>query len=325
MPGPGKDFRKGITLNQIFKKFPDDAAAERYFIEERWPDGPHCPHCGSTNVLSGAKHPTMPFLCREKQCRKRFSVRTKGVMEASNLGYQAWIVAIYLVMTSLKSVSAMKLHRDLGITHKSAWFLAHRIREAYQEIPDPFLGPVEVDETFMGGKRRNMSSKKRKMSPKTGTGGKTIVVGIKDRRTNKVSAAMIEGRDAKTLHTFIEDHVSPDATVYSDDYAGYVGMVFDHGTVRHSAGEYVAGDDGSTSTQGIESFWAMLKRAHKGTFHKISPKHMDRYVTEFTGRHNMRGLDTEDQMKELLAGMAGRRLRYPDLISDNGLDSMARG
>ena len=322
MPGPGKAYRRGITLHQIFKKFPDDAAAERYFIELRWPDGPYCPHCGSTNVLSGAKHPTMPFFCREKECRKRFSVRTKSVMEASNLGYQVWAIASYLMLTNLKSVSSMKLHRDLGITQKSAWFLAHRLRESWKEINDPFLGPVEVDETFMGGKRRNMSAQKRKKAPKTGTGGKTIVIGARDRRTNKVSAAVIEGRDAQTLHTFIEDHVSPDATVYSDDYAGYVGMVYDHDSVRHSAGEYVSGE---THTQGIESFWAMLKRAHKGTFHKISPKHMDRYVTEFTGRHNVRGLDTEDQMKEMLAGMAGRRLRYPELIAPNGLDSMARG
>ena len=313
MPGPGKDFRKGITLRQLFKQFPDDDAAERYFIEERWPDGPHCPHCGSTNVLSGAKHPTMPFLCREKQCRKRFSVRTKGVMEASNLGYQTWIVAIYLVMTSLKSVSAMKLHRDLGITHKSAWFLAHRIREAYQQIPDPFLGPVEVDETFMGGKRKNMSAKKRKSAPKTGAGGKTIVVGVKDRCTNKVTAAVVESRDAQTLHTFIEDYVSPDATVYSDDYAGYVGMVFDHGTVRHSAGEYVSGDDGSTNTQGIESFWAMLKRAHKGTFHKISQSTWTGTSQNSRAVTTCAGLDTVDQMKELLGGMVGRRLKYDDL------------
>ena len=135
---PGKANRKGISLVELLRKFPDDATAERWFSETRWPHGPACPHCGSTNAQSGASHPTMPYRCRERECRKRFSVKTGTVMQASNLGCQVWAIAIYLCLTSLKSVSSMKLHRDLEITQKSAWHLAHRLRKAGQrqlELP----------------------------------------------------------------------------------------------------------------------------------------------------------------------------------------------
>ena len=316
MSGPGQSHGEGITLVELLRRFPDDTAAERYFIETRWPEGPHCPYCGSTNVLSGAKHKTMPYRCREKECRKRFSVRTGSVMEGSNLGYQTWALAIYLLMTSLKSVSSMKLHRDLGITQKSAWFLAHRLREAWQETGDPFTGPAEADETYMGGRRKNMSRAKRKAMKGAGPlAGKTIVAGVKDRATNKVSARVVDDTTGITLQSFVEDRVVPDAMVYTDESPSYQGLIFhEHDSVNHSDGEYFNRKTGA-GTQGIESFWAMLKRAHTGTFHKISPKHMDRYVTEFTGRHNARGLDTEQQMKGLVKGMSGRRLRYPDLIA----------
>ena len=302
-----------MSLAEFFKAFPDGATAERFYIESRWPHGIHCPSCGSTNVLSGAKHKTMPYRCREKNCRKRFSVRTRTVMEASNLGLHTWLTATYLMTTSLKSVSNMKLHRDLDITQKSAWFLAHRLRETWKKNELPFLGSVEADETTMGGSRKNMPHRKRKKLKGRGTVGKTIVAGVKDRATNKVSAAVVERTDAYTLKTFVEDRVRNDAAVFTDDHPAYQGMVyFEHDSVKHSAGEYAK--KGGVHTNGIESFWSMLKRAHKGTFHKISPKHMDRYVTEFAGRHNARGLDTEDQMKSVVEGMVGRRLRYPDLI-----------
>ena len=130
---PGKYHRKGLTLVELSRMFPDDATAERWFAEQRWAEGPHCPYCGSTSVQSGAKHKTMPDRCREKECAKRFSVRTKTPMESSKLGFQVWAIALYQVTTNLKGVSSMKLHRDLGITQRSAWFLAHRLREAWKD------------------------------------------------------------------------------------------------------------------------------------------------------------------------------------------------
>ncbi len=265
--GPGKAYRKGMSLQQLFNNIPDEAAAERYFMVTRWPDGPHCPFCGSDNLQTGAKHKTMAYRCREKHCAKRFSLKTGTVMEGSKLGFRGWIIGMYLFTTNIKGVSSMRLSRELDITQKSAWFMAHRLREAYKEWGMPFMGPAEADETFVGGKRANMHSKKRKKLKGTGpAGGKTVVAGIKDRATNQVRATVVEQRDAQTLQTFIEDHVHHEATVYTDEHPAYKRMpYFEHESITHSAGEYTKG---RAHTQGIESFWATFKRAHKGTYHK---------------------------------------------------------
>ena len=186
-----------------------------------------------------------------------------------------------------------------------------------------FAGPVEVDETYFGGKRANMSNTARKKLADTGRGtvGKTAVVGAKDRATNQVSAKVVENTDAETLQGFVADHAAKGATVYTDDATAYKGMPFKHEAVKHSVSEYV---NGQASTNGIESFWSMLKRAHKGVFHKISPKHLDRYVKEFAGKHNARNADTAAQMVAVAAALVGKRLMYRDLIADNGLSSGAR-
>ena len=131
--------------------FPDDATAERWIAQCRWDGEPACPQCGSVNVQVGAKHPSQPYRCREKGCRKQFSVKTDTAMAGSNLGYQTWAVATYLLATGLKGQASMKLHRDLGIGQKAAWFLAHRLRETWEAQQAPFKGPVEVDETYIGG------------------------------------------------------------------------------------------------------------------------------------------------------------------------------
>ena len=310
---PGKSHREGITLIQLMRKFPDDATAEVWFVQARWPEGIVCPHCGSTNVNTHCKHPTMPYRCKNKDCRKHFSTRTGTVMECSRLGFQIWAIAIFLIATNLKGISSMKLHRDLGITQKSAWFLAHRIRETFDFAWLPgFDGPIEADETFIGGKRKNMSHDKRKEQTGRGAVGKAIVAGVKDRKTGKVSARVVKGTDAATLKGFVRYHVPPGTTVYTDEALGYQGMTdMDHQTVNHSVGEYVAD---MAHTNGIESFWSMLKRAYQGIFHIISHKHLNRYVNEFCGRHNIRGLDTVDMMLSMVAGMVGKRLRYVELI-----------
>ena len=226
---PGKAHRKGISLVEIMRKFPDDASAEAYFVEQRWPKGVACPHCGSTNVQSGTAHKTMPYRCREKECAKRFSAKTGTVMEGSKLGFQVWMIATFLLSTNLKSVSSMKLHRDLEITQKSAWFLAHRLRRVLDRDGGMFSGPVEVDETYFGGKRKNMSNAKRKELADAGTGrgtvGKVAVVGIKDRETKHVRAKVVEATDKETLQGFVVEHTAPGATVYTDEASAYEGLL----------------------------------------------------------------------------------------------------
>ena len=316
---PGKFYRQGISWPELFARFPDDAAAEAWFETQRWgaPGAPSsCPLCGSLERLRPTPNRRpLPYWCGA--CRSYFSVRTNTVMHRSRLGLQKWVIAIYLWATSLKGVSSMKLHRDLGITQKSAWFLAQRIRAVWQapaDAPPPpplFAGPVEVDETYIGGKRKSMHAAQRKTLTGRGAAGKTAVVGALDRAANQIALAVLPATDRPTLYGFIEQHVQPGAQVYTDEARAYQQMPFPHDAVNHSVGEYVRDQ---AHTNGIESFWATLKRAYTGTYHHISPEHLHRYVAEFAARHNLRTRDTEVMMAEAVAQMIGKRLTYKELI-----------
>ncbi len=186
----------------------------------------------------------------------------------------------------------------------------------------PFAGPVEADETYFGGvRKRTMPKSRRKGLTGRGAVGKTAVAGVKDRETNQVAANVVRDTVGETLRGFVEARSQEGAQVYTDDATAYRGILRTHVAGRHSSGEYVRL---MAHTNEIESFRAGLKRAHKGTFHKLSPKHLDRYVKEFEGRHNSRNADTKEPMARVVTGMHGKRLRYRDLIADNGLDSGAR-
>ena len=317
---PGKAHRKGISLIELAEMFPDEEAARKWWEAIVWPEGRFCPRCGSTNTHE-CTHAKCPYRCTE--CRSYFSGKTGTVIEGSKLPYRKWVWAIYLECTSLKGVSSMKLHRDLGVTQKTAWFMLHRIRETWsrERAGNPFGGPIEADETYIGGKRKNMPKSKRKQLSGRGPAGKAAVAGMKDRETNRIATRTVEATDRETLQEFVDEHAAYGAKVYTDEAKAYNGLAYDHEAVNHSSGEYVRG---MVHTNGIESFWSMLKRGHMGTYHKMSKKHLSRYASEFAGRHNVREADTIDQMTGAVEGLVGGRLRYADLIADNGLDSGAR-
>ena len=312
--GPGKSYRKGISLMELADRFPTEEAAQSWFESIMWPTGEMgCLKCGSTNAYRVKSGKPQPYRCRE--CKQYFSLKTNTALAGSNLTLRKWAFGIYLVVTNLKSVSSMKLHRDLRVTQKTAWFMLHRIRETWGGGDGTsFSGPVEVDESYFGGLEKNKHAKDRQNLGR-GPVGKTAVVGAKDRETNRVAARVIAEVDGLTLNSFVDAHTDPEAEVYTDGSTAYKGRP-NHQAVAHSAGEYVRYLEGVTvHTNGVESFWSMLKRAHKGTFHRLSAKHLQRYVSEFAGRHNIRDLDTIDQMQDVVAGLVGRRLLYRDLIA----------
>ncbi len=303
---------------ELAEIFPNEESARHWFERLRWPEADPgkdseeraCPRCGSfgTHVVKAGK--PMPYRCRD--CRKYFSVKTGSAIESSNLQMKKWAYAIYLWVTSLKGVSSCKLRRDLGVSQPTAWFMAHRLREAFTSKGGLFTtGPVEVDETYVGGKRRNMSKARRAKLEGRGPVGKATVVGVKDRETKVVRAEVVPDNRAETLKRFILDHIHPETIIFTDDAVAYQDLP-NHDSVKHSVAEYVRGQ---VHTNGIESFWSMLKRAHMGTFHKLSVKHLNRYVQEFVGRHNIRYLDTMDQMAFVALGLVGRRLKWKELIS----------
>ncbi len=307
-----KSARERISFYDFMELFNTEEKARKHFEKMRWADGRSCPRCGSEETRE-ASHKEMPYWC--KPCRKYFSAKTGTLMEESPLSYRKWLMAIYLMSTSLKGVSSTKLGNDLGIQQRSAWFLAHRIRQGWANNASRLFGRiVEVDEAYLGGLEKNKHEKK-KLKKGRGAVGKTPVVGIKDRESKKVRALRVESTDAQTLHWIILSHVEKGSVIFTDDYKSYSGLKekgYEHATVHHSVGEYVKGE---AHTNGVESFWALLKRGYYGIYHKMSVKHLQKYIDEFSNRNNVRPMDTMDQINATINGLVGKRLTYKELIS----------
>lgn len=242
----------------------------------------------------------MPYRC--SSCYKQFSIRTGSVLAESDVPLHKWLMAIYLLNTNLKGISNRKLASDLEVTQKTAWFLAHRIREAMKEEGGLFSNPTEADETYIGQKSRTMHQSQREKLKGRGAIGKTAVLGIKERGSKKVRVKVAPDTKGATLAGFIGNHVKAGTTVYTDEHKGYnpIAVEYDRKSVKHSLGEYV---DGQIHINGMESFWATLKRVYIGTYHRLSEKHLQRYADEFAGRHNKRPLATMEQIGRTVDGM----------------------
>ncbi len=296
-----------LSTFEFLQKFPDDATATEYLEQRRWgKTGRYCPHCGSVNTVEVKSQKPMPYRC--KDCREHFSIRTGTVLAESKIGIQKWFFAIYLMTTSRKGISSVQMAKEIGVTQKTAWFLDHRIREAYKQNGD-LLGPVvEIDETYIGGLEKNKHAKKKIHAGRGGI-GKQAVMGIKE-RSGRVRAFPIDGTTQTDFHAAIKENVKSGSTVYTDSHKSYEGMEgFAHESVNHSTGEYIKG---MAHTNGVESFWALLKRGHYGVFHHMSVKHLHRYVNEFSLRHNL-GHDIMPTIDAVTDGMVGRRLTYKRL------------
>jgi transposase-like protein len=299
------------TLQEAIIYFSDADRAFQYALNLRFPNGVvSCPRCGSE------KH---SFIKTRKVwfcsgCKKQFSLKVGTIFEDSPLGLDKWMCAYWIICNSKNGVSSCEIARTIGVTQKSAWFMLHRIRETMKETTGTLSGIVEMDETFVGGKIKNMHKYKKPVG--TGRSGKavgsiakTVVVGMLERK-GRIRAKVVQERTHAVLSELAARHVAPEATLVTDEWSGYRGMEFQHEVINHAV-EYV---NGHIHTNGIENFWSLLKRGLNGTYIAVEPFHLFRYIDEQAFRYNNRvNIDDRTRFEMAMSNVFGHRLTYSAL------------
>jgi transposase-like protein len=310
------------TLAEAIKYFSDQDNCLRYVVERRWPTGVKCPTCGSSDIRF---IPTRRIWeCKNKHSHKQFSVKVGTIFEDSPLGLDKWLPAMWLLSSCKNGVSSYEIHRSVGVTQKTAWFMLHRIRLAMHNGTFVKLGGngngIEIDESFIGGKARNMhASRRRKVI--TGTGGKdkTAAMGMLE-RNGQIRTFVVDTRKKHELQAKVREHVAAGSAIYTDELLSYAGLEadFKHEVINHAI-EYVRGN---VHTNGIENFWSLLKRALKGTYVSVEPFHLFRYLDEEAYRYNHRKNENDsDRFSRAVFQIKGKRLTYKELTGKDALAS----
>lgn len=301
------------TLVEAVKYFSDDQICFDFVASLRWEKGiPLCPHCNSDKV--GLLATRKIFKCKNKECRKQFSIKTGTIFEDSALKLDKWLIAMWLIATAKNGISSYELHRSLGITQKSAWFVLHRIRLAMEQGSFGKLsGTVEADETWIGGNALNMHKEKRDRYKMKGgvRDHKVAVLGMLERK-GKVRAKVIKSAKRRYTVPHLTNDIASGSTLYTDNASAYdeLHRDFVHESVNHSI-EYVRG---VIHTNGIENFWSLLKRTIKGTYVSIQAEHLQKYIEEQCFRFNNRETDDLGRFMELVKSIGGKGITYQELI-----------
>lgn len=300
------------NINEVIAYFSNEDRCRTMLEQQRWPDGKIvCPKCGQRGAYRNSDMKT--YKCKSKTCMNKFSITVGTMFEGSKLPLSKWFTAMYLVTAHKKGVSSLQLSRNLGIGQKAAWFMIHRIREMLKDKnAEQLSNTVEIDEAYIGGKWANMSKKKRAIMAEGGKDNKTAVMGMVERQGN-AKLTVIGKRNFKEV---VRQHVSTNAFINTDEHLGYWGLNLefaDHDSVKHSSGEYRKND---VYTNTVEGFFSHFKRMLQGTYHNISPKHLQSYCDEHAYRYNTRKIKDIDRFALTFTKIEGR-LTYNTLINRN--------
>jgi transposase-like protein len=306
-----------VTLQEAIVYFSNPVNCREYVVARRWRKGVVCPRCGGENVAFQEKYNR--WQCNKRHDRRQFTVKTGTIFEDSSLGLDKWLTTMWMIANCKNGISSWEIHRAIGVTQKTAWFMLHRIRLAMQgENTGKLAGEIEVDESFIGDLSPFMHKDKRERVIK-GTGGKdkTAVMGMVE-RGGQVRAFVVEDRTKKEVQQKIREHIEAGSAIFSDELQSYDGLDVDyrHAVINHAV-EYV---NGNIHTNSIENFWSLLKRGLKGTYVSVEPFHLFRYIDEQAFRYNARKANGGDweRCSELVSNILGKRLTYAELTGKLG-------